>query len=353
MDKTKKYSAHITNNHYDEINDANNEVRNIKYSSFEELSQYPDNENLLDLLRRISNQFLEPSSCWTDTFYAITEIRRIRKFYPELFEHFYSILINSISDLLIQANTPISRNILKLTSEIFTQDYSQNVSDWIDKLLPTVFIKSISEIKVVAEEANQVLECFTQNIFYPNSFEILLENVNNKNIHISNKAFDYLMKFLNYFNACSFANISECLDWELIFHNLHLLCENKKETYITKAFKILDYFDYIFEIIQKEQNVNYNNLILSQIDSLDFHSRIEELYAARKCFYDIKSKKIEHSGNLNSTRHSIKSDKRKSLTGVNNFWRNELDENKENQHFQFEQKFENYNYQINRKGGFS
>ena len=77
------------------------------------------------------------------------------------------------------------------------------------------------------------------------------------------------------------------------------------------------------------------------------------MYEARKSFYEIKNKKLEHYGNLNSTRHSIKSDKRKSVIGVNNFWRNELDENKVNQPFQFGQVDKNYNYQINRNGGFS
>jgi hypothetical protein len=251
--------------------------------------------------------------------------------------------------MFITSNTPISRNILKLTSEIFIyQDYTPSVSDWMEKLLPTILVKSISEIKVLAEEANEVLENYVNNVFYPKSIEILLENVNNKNANISNKSFEFLMKLFYNFDAYSFANIAECIDWEHFIYNLYCLCENKKESYITKTFKILDFIYEIFKLIQNEDGFDMFGRIISQIESLEFHSRFDALNVAREKFYILKYKKQEHFGNLNTTRHSIKSDKRRSGGDINHFWRNgQLDENRNNQMSQYEEIDQNYNYKKN------
>jgi hypothetical protein len=322
------YSTSSSMHNSDTSPDTNFEIINIKYIGYHDLPTFEENVKLIPLMRNISNPILEPSTTnWLDTFNAITDLRRVRKYYPKLFEHFFNILLNNLSEMLIQSNTPISRNILKLTSEIYSyHEYNDFFSDWMKKLLPKILIKSISEIKIVEIEAHEVLENLVQNVYHPESIEILLHNVNNKNINISNKSFEYLMKLLYNFDSYSFYNISECLDWERFLYTVLDLFENKKEVFITKAFKILDFLEEIFKNVDGASSCEGTDnflRILSQIESLDFHARFDELFKGRAEFYNIKYRKRERYGNLKSTRHSIKTDKKRSVGGnfMNNFWK--------------------------------
>jgi len=324
------YSTTSSLNYLDNSQETNFEINKIKYIAYEDLAIFNENVKLLALIRNISNIFVESSTTnWLDIFNTINDLRRVRKYYPNLFEHFFNLIINNLSERLIQSITPISRNILKLCSEIFSyHEYNEFYSDWIKKLLPKVLIKSISEINMIAKEAQEVLENLVQNAFHTESIEILLENVNSKNINISNKAFEFLMKLLYNFDPFSFINISECLNWEYILYTLLELFENKKEVYITKAFKILDYFEEIFRNGEEITNSDgYDNLkrILSQIESLEFHARWDEFIKGRAEFNSVKNRRRESFQILKTTRQTIKSDKRRSVFGnyFDNFWRDD------------------------------
>lgn len=335
---TTNYDTDNNNNNFD-TNLESIQMIQIKYLTYEELPSMEQNTKLLMLMRNISTHILEPTSTWLYTFNAITELRRVRKFYPELFEHFFNIMVNVLSEMLILSNTAISRNILKLTSEIFTyHEYNHSFSDWLQILLPKVLIKSISEIKIVQEEADQVLENLINNIFYPETIEILLENVINKNNNISNKSFDFLMKLLNNFDSFSFVHISECINWERVLYILLDLFEIKKEMFINKAYKILDYLQEIFKNFEDGYCDNFSR-ILSQIESLDFHAKFERFLKAKSEFYNMKDKKRERNENLHSTRHSIKSDKKSGGRKVNNFWQAGIIEENKN----YREDKDNYN----------
>ena len=87
----------------------------------------------------------------------------------------------------------------------------------------------------------------------------------------------------------------------------------------------MDYFEEIFrngDEFRVSDGYDHLKRILSQIESLEFHARWDELIKGRAEFFSVKNRKRETFQNLKSTRHSIKSDKRRSGCGIylDNFW---------------------------------
>jgi hypothetical protein len=287
----------------------------LNYIPYDYLEPFPRDVNLLRLFREISTRLLEPPQSWVDTFYSINELRRIKKFYPELFNTIFDNLTTQFENFISHSKIPISKLSLILMSEVFSTFQFDNdfLPNWIYKLLPIVLLKTTSESTIIKQEAYIILNNVHENMLYPETVEVLMDEMLNKNMLISNISFECLLNLIKSFPPVT---LEHSVEWDIFIKTICDLYENKKEGYVKKAFTLIHICESTFNNFY---NCNYfKNNILSQIDDLEIHNRYERVLEGRDKYVTVKIKKEP----IDKTRQSIKMDKRKSLTrqGGNNFY---------------------------------
>ena len=177
-------------------------------------------------------------------FNAIIELRRLRKFQISIFEQLFDYIVDEFLNFLNSKKNVIIKQALIFASELFSS-YSSNYlyQNWILKITPKVLTKIVSETCLIKQEAIKCIQNLINNMIYLETSKILLHEIMNKNINISNIAFDALINYLNNLDLVTLENYVEWDFYNSTIINLYLL---KKEFYIKKAYKLFEYIELRF-----------------------------------------------------------------------------------------------------------
>lgn len=247
---------------------------------FDTLPPYQENISLLHLIRQISNSIHDRNENETnsDIFNKIQELRRLRKYYPDLFSAVFHNSMEYFSDLLFSSKTSISRIILILLEEIFSiydlEDFFK--PKWIDLFIPKILNHAISECPLLKKQCFNVLDKLSKNMLYIETIEVLFDYTMDNNTNISNLSFYYLQNFISECDSQHFENL---IDFKEILEKIIELFKIKKDLYIRKAYKLLDLFESIY-------GLEHIKNALSNIDNLDFHANFEELQRERNNYIE-------------------------------------------------------------------
>ena len=135
------------------------------YIPNEDLIPFPENEDLIEVIKKISN-LIKLSDNWSNNMEAINLLRRLNKFKKGFFNTNFDAHFKYLaSNYLNSPRSCIVKISLILLSEIFSEVISHSkFSDWIEFLIPVVIKKNVLEKNYIHEEAKNVLNTFTKNI---------------------------------------------------------------------------------------------------------------------------------------------------------------------------------------------
>lgn len=226
------------------INSNIEQNTSINYIDYDNLQPYDENSTHFTQLAQTLCYVNEKNNNWTDVFNAIIELRRLRKFQVNIFDQLFDYIVDEFLNFLNSKKICIIKLSLILVTEIFS-NYSSNFiyQNWILKLVPKVLSKVIHENEIIKGEAIKALQFLINNMFYIETSKILLFEIANKNISISNIAYNALIGYLDNIDLTSLENIVDWTFFNQAIINLHSL---KKDFYLKKAYKLFEYINQRF-----------------------------------------------------------------------------------------------------------
>lgn len=246
-------------------------VMKAEYTTYEDLQPFDQDENYSLLIQNTVNG-LTKSEEWTVNFNSINDLRRFRKYNKELFFKTFNQIYKNFPKYINSIRSNISKAALILCAEIFSYYEFEYIHNWIEMLLPNVLMRSVYEKFFISDEANKALLNVSENMMYEESLLILVNEIKNNNLKVSEKACETLVKLISNYEIVSLENNYA---WENIFLVLIDISRMKKDTYIKKPIRILKAFNNKFEnfdsIIQKNlknENAKIIREIINSIGSL-------------------------------------------------------------------------------------
>ena len=154
---------------------------NIPYESLKPLEPEIDTVSMFQKLKEI---LCDKNSDWTLQIGVINYLRRVQKFDKTVFcQFFYGAKIYpKLLDLINSVRSSVSKNVLLLLNEIFSENISENLSSFlslIKAILPLLIQKININQSFIKEECKQLLESISKNVKSPELLLIILQEMNN------------------------------------------------------------------------------------------------------------------------------------------------------------------------------
>ena len=199
------------------------------YIPNEELAPFPENEDLIEVIKKISN-LIKLSENWSNNMEAINLLRRLNKHKKGFFNTNFDAHFKYIaSNYLNSPRTCIVKISLMLLSEIFTEVISHSkFPDWIEFLIPVVIKKNVLDRNFIHEEAQNVLNVFTKNIHSTEGLTIFLKIIQDKNLKYSFRSYEL---FLDMIEQIDTEKLKTGIKFESILKEIIEISKIKKNPY--------------------------------------------------------------------------------------------------------------------------
>ena len=222
--------------------------QNIDYISPENLVNLADAQlSQTNISLNLSNMVENPK--WHLTFDSLVFFRCINKQNPSLLKTILSELIKYLPKLSNSIRSGISKEAIILVGEILSNYINENTDNdfvFIKQLLYILFQSATSNKKFIKEASIELIENgFLKNNKYYNLdiINIIIDLMKDKKSTVCDvcyNAYDNLIKNIDIKNQD--ININT---WNCFFDKINELYNAKKEIYIKKCVKILEYFENI------------------------------------------------------------------------------------------------------------
>jgi hypothetical protein len=296
------------------------------YIPFEELTNFPENEDYIEIIKIISN-LIKISENWNNNMEALNILRRLNKFNKTLFNTIFDAHFRYISSAFL--NSPRSC-IVKLSLILISEIFSNNkiithlkFPDWVDTLIPVVVKKNVLDKNFIQEEAKNSLIKFTKNIHTSEGLLIFLKIIQDKNLKYSSKAYELFLDITQEICEEKLKN-SKGIKWECIFKELIEISKIKKDPY-PKRFKNL------LLVLYKKLGVDtIEKLLNDMLNLVDyFYFTKTDMISLSEFFHKIIQEEIKNETSkktkelislqehVKSLKNSEKNDKEKLETIVN------------------------------------
>jgi hypothetical protein len=219
--------------------------QNIDYLSPENLVKLTDAQlSQTNISLNLSNMVENPK--WHLTFDSLVFFRCINKQNPSLLKTILSELIKYLPKLSNSIRSGISKEAIILVGEILSNYINENTDNdfvFIKQLLYILFQSATSNKKFIKEASIELIENgFLKNNKYYNFdiINIIIDLMKDKKSTVCDvcyNAYDNLIKNIDIKNQD--ININT---WNCFFDKINELYNAKKEIYIKKCVKILEYF---------------------------------------------------------------------------------------------------------------
>ena len=220
--------------------------QNIDYISPENLVNLTDAQlSQTNISLNLSNMVENPK--WHLTFDSLVFFRCINKQNPPLLKTILSELIKYLPKLSNSIRSGISKEAIILVGEILSNYINENTDNdfaFIKQLLYILFQSATSNKKFIKEASIELIENgFLKNNKYYNLdiINIIIDLMKDKKSTVCDvcyNAYDNLIKNIDIKNQD--ININT---WNCFFDKINELYNAKKEIYIKKCVKILEYFE--------------------------------------------------------------------------------------------------------------
>ena len=220
--------------------------QNIDYISPENLVNLTDAQlSQTNISLNLSNMVENPK--WHLTFDSLVFFRCINKQNPSLLKTILSELIKYLPKLSNSIRSGISKEAIILVGEILSNYINENTENdfvFIKQLLYILFQSATSNKKFIKEASIELIENgFLKNNKYYNLdiINIIIDLMKDKKSTVCDvcyNAYDNLIKNIDIKNQD--ININT---WNCFFDKINELYNAKKEIYIKKCVKILEYFE--------------------------------------------------------------------------------------------------------------
>ena len=220
--------------------------QNIDYISPENLVNLADAQlSQTNISLNLSNMVENPK--WHLTFDSLVFFRCINKQNPSLLKTILSELIKYLPKLSNSIRSGISKEAIILVGEILSNYINENTDNdfvFIKQLLYILFQSATSNKKFIKEASIELIENgFLKNNKYYNLdiINIIIDLMKDKKSTVCDvcyNAYDNLIKNIDIKNQD--ININT---WNCFFDKINELYNAKKEIYIKKCVKILEYFE--------------------------------------------------------------------------------------------------------------
>jgi len=220
--------------------------QNIDYISSENLVILTDSQlSQTNISLNLSNMVENPK--WHLTFDSLVFFRCINKQNPSLLKTLLSELIKYLPKLSNSIRSGISKEAIILVGEILSNYINENTDNdfvFIKQLLYILFQSATSNKKFIKEASIELIENgFLKNNKYYNLdiINIIIDLMKDKKSTVCDvcyNAYDNLIKNIDIKNQD--ININT---WNCFFDKINELYNAKKEIYIKKCVKILEYFE--------------------------------------------------------------------------------------------------------------
>ena len=220
--------------------------QNIDYISPDKLPILSENQLSQENISLNLTKMVETPK-WNLTFEAMIFFRSINKQNPTLIKTIISELIKYLPKLSNSIRSGISKESIILVGEILSNyiyENSLNDLNIIKQLLYILFQSATSNKKFIKEASNELIELgFVKNNKYYNLdiINIIIDLMKDKKSTVCDvcyNAYDNLIKNIDIKNQD--ININT---WNCFFDKINELYNAKKEIYIKKCVKILEYFE--------------------------------------------------------------------------------------------------------------
>jgi hypothetical protein len=289
---------------------------------FDELIEFTPDENYLILIRNIQEAILNPSKFCSNlqnilaeekhfVIMGLNQLRRLQKFYQTTFNLIYDNLYNKIFSLICLTNVSIQKCVIRLISEIFSQNQNLEILRRTVKLFCPILLNKISsENDSMKNESKNALFSLSQNVIFYFTLETLLDCVSNQNNLISKNAFDFLKIFLSRLSVNQLKFCLRQINWKFTIVVLFNIIEIKKESYLNRAVYVYKYFD---ESLTLLFNISLEIISKNCLELIPLLSKIKDEV---KKLDEINVRK-EFRNKNEERRMKIKSDKQKLNTCIN------------------------------------
>lgn len=197
------------------------------YIIYTDLLPFDDRTNFLRLMREISTGIMESDNI-EDLITSINSLRRMRKNHRDLFNPTFNNICSSLVRLVLDDNITVSKLTLIFISEIFSVFEYETINEWIPHLLPAVIEASISSIPMIKDEALKALSNLSNNMFYEETIECLIELIQSENAQIARNAADTLCLFFTYIDSNV---LLDGFNWQSIFVKVEELSSTQTDSY--------------------------------------------------------------------------------------------------------------------------
>ena len=238
------------------------------YTSYESLPNYPSDIDLNHIADQIKARF-EDKSSWKGHFDAIDNIRIINKYYPSQVNNiFIAFGVYILEHLENHSKTNVFRNCLFLMREIFRNCKEFRLADEIvQKILPILLSKIISEKQIIKEEIKGIFEEISQNCLYESTLLVVSQMCFDKNANVAEAALKVLARMINNLGL-NFMNLPSTA-LQSIFKALAGLLDEKKTNLKNANLRTwtVEICNYIYKLVGVENFVNFLNMLLVKEDA--------------------------------------------------------------------------------------
>ena len=249
--------------------------QNIDYISPDKLPILSENQLSQENISLNLTKMVETPK-WNLTFEAMIFFRSINKQNPTLIKTIISELIKYLPKLSNSIRSGISKESIILVGEILSNyiyENSLNDLNIIKQLLYILFQSATSNKKFIKEASNELIELgFVKNNKYYNLdiICIIIDIMKDKKSTVCDVCFNAYENMIQYINIKN-GNINDDT-WIFFFDKINELYAAKKEIYVKKCVKIIEFFEnnlgknkfeeLLIKLNRKDDIKKYENWIL-------------------------------------------------------------------------------------------
>lgn len=153
---------------------------NIPYDSLKPLE--PEIDTVL-MFQKFKEILSDKNTDWTLLIGVINYLRRVNKYDKTIFGQFFygAKIYPKLLDLINSVRSSVSKNVLLLLNEIFSENISENknsILGLIKATLPILIQKINSNQSFIKVECNQLLDSLSKNVKFPEMLLIILQQMN-------------------------------------------------------------------------------------------------------------------------------------------------------------------------------
>lgn len=231
---------------------------NFTYSSYGDLLPFDQKQRFLQLMVEISTGIVECSDSEKQIQF-VTDLRRMRRYHLDLFKTtFNNILMKFINNILNNEEPEVVFQGLLLVSEIFSFYDFEIINDWVPDLIQITLELSTSHELKIKEMANMALYNAGNNMYFLESFQILFENLIEREEEVSSNAAQTLKILIH---SSDENNLAYSYDWTEIF-SIILKSINKSE-YRGNIEKLRE----IIFLLQQKIKENFEHEIINKLQT--------------------------------------------------------------------------------------